>query len=141
LIALILGWGIGSYITYNNTIEKIGKIPGSPIIVSAKYDKENHAVIFSVLNPGTLPLKVVSQSFVFKPGKETSQTEYAIENIPVSIPLIPMGITSVALKLKSGTPELKKGDIVMTTLHYTHPLSKDLYSVTHKFEYTTKPKK
>ncbi len=138
LLALVLGWGIGSYITYNNTIETIGKIPASPIVIGAKYDKATHSVIFSVFNPGTLPLYVNSQSFVFKPGKETTQKEYAVENIPVNIPLIPMGITSVALNLKKGTPDLKNGDIVLTTLYYTHPLSKDIYSVSHKFEYGKK---
>ena len=39
IIAIMLGWGIGSYITYNNTIEAVGKIPGSPIVIGAVYDK------------------------------------------------------------------------------------------------------
>ena len=139
LLALVLGWGIGGYITYNKTIEAVGKIPASPIIVKSIYDRNNHAVVFSILNMGTLPLTVVSESFIFKPGKESSEKRYEMKNIPASIPLIPLGITTVALKLKEGTQELKSGDIVMATLHYVHPLSKDVYTVSHKFEFTGKP--
>ena len=138
LIALMIGWGVGGYITYNKTIETVGKIPASPIIVKSYYDKEKHAVIFSFFNSGTLPLNVVSQSFVFKPGKESKEKSYQIENIPVNIPLIPLGITTVALKLKKGTEELKNGDVIMATIYYTHPLSKDVYSVAHRFEYGIK---
>ncbi len=139
LIALVLGWGIGGYITYNKTIEAVGKIPASPIIVKSVYNREKHSVVFSILNLGTLPLTVVSESFIFKPGKESSQKRYELKNIPTNIPLVPLGITTVALKLKEGTQELKSGDIVMATLHYVHPLSNDVYTVSHKFEYTGKP--
>ncbi len=138
LLALLIGWGIGSYITFNNTIEQVGKIPGSPIVVKVVYDKSAHAVVLSVLNPGTLPLTVTNESFVFKPGKETKQKQYSVENIPVKIPLLPLGITTVTIKLKKGTEALKNGDIVLTTLHYVHPLSKDVYTVSHKFEYSKK---
>jgi len=136
ILAIILGWGIGTYITYNNTIERIGKIPASPIIKEATYDKKNHTIVFSVLNPGTLPLYVKAQSLVFKPGKESKEKEYTVENIPVDIPLIPMGITTVNIQLKKGTSKLKSGDIVMITLHYVHSLSQDIYSVVHSFEYS-----
>jgi hypothetical protein len=136
ILAIILGWGIGSYITYNNTIEAIGKIPGSPIVVNAEYDKKNHRVVFSVLNPGTVPIYIKAQSLVFKPGKQTKQEAYAIQNIPVDIPLVPMGLTSVNINLKKGTPALQIGDVVMITLHYVHPLSKDIYSVVHSFEFS-----
>ena len=139
LLALVIGWGIGGYITYNKTIEAVGKIPASPIIVKSVYDRSHHAVIFSILNLGTLPLTVVSESFIFKPGKESSEKRYKMENIPASIPLVPLGITTVTLKLKEGTQELKSGDIVMVTLHYIHPLSDDIYTISHKFEYTGKP--
>ncbi len=139
ILALVLGWGIGSYIAYNKTIEAVGKIPASPIIVKSVYDKSHHAVVFSILNLGTLPLTVVSESFIFKPGKESSEKRYKMENIPASIPLVPLGVTTVTLKLKKGTQELKSGDIVMATLHYIHPLSEDIYTVSHKFEYTGKP--
>ncbi len=139
LLALILGWGIGGYITYNKTLDAVGKIPGSPIIIKSAYDKSSHSVIFSILNPGTLPLTVISESFVFKPGKETSEKRYEMKNIPAQVPLIPLGITTVSLKLKEGSQELKAGDIVMATIHYVHPLSDDVYTVSHKFEYTGKP--
>ncbi|WP_029522344.1 hypothetical protein [Persephonella sp. KM09-Lau-8] len=141
VIAIMLGWGIGSYITYNNTIEAVGKIPGSPIVIGAVYDKPTHSVVLSIMNPGTLPLTVKEESFIFKPGKQSSQQAYTVEHIPVNIPLIPMGITTVAIKLKKGTPELKTGDIVKTTLKYVHPLSKDEYFVKHGYEYGVSDKK
>jgi len=141
IIAIMLGWGIGGYITYNNTIEAVGKIPASPIIIGAVYDKSAHSVILSVMNPGTLPLTVKEESFTFKPGKQSSQKAYAVENIPVNIPLIPMGITTVAIKLKKETQELKVGDIVNTTLKYVHPLSKDEYFVKHGYEHGVTVKK
>ncbi len=139
LLALVLGWGIGGYIAYNKTIDAVGKIPASPIIVKSVYDREKHAVVFSFLNPGTLPLTVIGEDFIFKPGKESKEKNYEIKNIPANIPLVPLGITTVALKLKEGTQELKTGDIVMATIHYIHPLSSDIYTVSHKFEYTGKP--
>ncbi|SNZ03263.1 hypothetical protein SAMN06265182_0335 [Persephonella hydrogeniphila] len=139
VVAIILGWGVGGYITYNKTIEAVGKIPASPIVVKTVYDRKNHTVVFSVLNTGTLPLTVVSESFVFKPGKESAEKQYKMENIPAHITLIPLGITTVSLKLKKGSQELKSGDIVMATLHYVHPLSDDIYTVSHKFEFTGKP--
>ncbi|WP_456384585.1 hypothetical protein [Persephonella sp.] len=139
VIAIMLGWGIGSYITYNNTIEAVGKIPGSPIVVRAVYDKPTHSVLFSVFNPGTLPLTVTKQSFIFKPGKESSQKGYQVQNVPVNIPLVPLGITTVAIKLKKDTQELKTGDMVNITLEYIHPLSADKYYVKHGYEHTGKP--
>ncbi len=140
LIAIFLGWGIGSYITYNNTIEQVGKIPASPIITLAQYDKKNHAVLLSILNSGTIPLTVISKSFVFKPGKDSKQKSYEMANIPANIVLPPLAVTIVALDLKKGSNPLEAGDIVMSTIHYTHSLSKDVYTVSHKFEYTGKEK-
>ncbi len=140
IIAIFLGWGIGSYITYNNTIEKVGKIPASPIITLAEYDKKTHSVLLSILNPGTTPLTVTSKSFVFKPGKETAEKSYEMTNIPANIILPPLTITAVALNLKKNTNALKTGDVVMSTITYTHPLSKDTYTVSHRFEYTQEKK-
>ena len=134
LIALVLGWGVGSYITYNNTVEAMGKIPASPLIVKSVYDKGEHSVVFSFYNPGTLPLTITSESFIFKPGKETKQKGYEMANIPAHIVLPPMTITLVSLKLKKGTEKLKLGDVVMATLHYVHPLSTDVYTISHRFE-------
>ncbi|WP_457638786.1 hypothetical protein [Persephonella sp.] len=139
IIGILLGWGIGGYITYNNTIEAVGKIPASPIVVKAVYDRPTHSVIFSVLNPGTLPLTVKKQSIRFTPGKSSGEKEYQIQDIPVNVPLIPLGITTVAVKLKKGSQELKTGDIVDITLEYVHPLSTDRYYVKHGYTHTGKP--
>ena len=139
LLALLIGWGIGGYITYNNTIDKVGQIPASPIVVKSVYNKEAHAVIYSVYNPGTVPLTVTNQSFIFKPGKETTQKAYEVANIPVNIILPPLTTAIVRMNLKKGTEKLKQGDIILSTLHYVHPLSNDVYTVSHRFEYTGKP--
>ncbi|NPA12363.1 MAG: hypothetical protein GXO45_00085 [Aquificae bacterium] len=140
VVGILLGWGIGSYLTYNKTMEAVGKIPASPIVVKALYDKPIHAIVFSVFNPGTVPLNIKRQSFVFKPGKETTEKGYSMQNIPVDIPLPPLTITTVVIKLKKDTQELKVGDVVNVELEYIHPLSPDRYIVKHGYEHTKEAK-
>ncbi len=135
LLGVIVGWGVGSFLTYRKTIRAISSVPASPIIIGAKYDKAKNELLYSVYNPGTLPIKVFQESVVFTPGSKSKEAAYVISNIPVSVTLAPMAVTQVELKLKSGAESLKIGDVVAGTLYYTHPLSKDIYSVAHPFTY------
>ncbi len=135
LAGIVVGAGSGSYLTYNNLMRKVGSIPASPIVMQAKYDREKHQINYSILNPGTLPLTIVEKSFVFRPGKETKEKAYVVADIPASITLPPGAVTMVSLKLKEETEELKTGDVVVVTFTYTHPLSRDLYTVVHPFTY------
>ncbi len=133
LMGLIVGAGAGSYLTYNNVMRKVGSIPASPIVLQAKYDREKHRLDYSILNPGTVPLKIVEKAFVFTPGKESKEKGYVVADIPANIVLPPGSVAVVSVDLKKGTQELQVGDVVVTTFTYTHELSKDLYTVVHPF--------
>ncbi len=130
---LFLGWAIGTFFTERTVAKAIATIPGSPIVLSAKYDKTKHSIFYSILNPGGMPLTIVEESFVFTPGKESKEKGYVVSHLPVHVVLPPGVVTQVELKLKAGTEELHIGDAVLATFTYIHPLSKDLYSVIHPF--------
>lgn len=132
-IMLFLGWIIGTFFTQRTVAKVVASIPASPIVVNAKYDKEKHAIYYSMLNPGGMPLTVVEESFVFTPGKNSKEKGYILSHIPVHVVLLPGAITQVELKLKAGTQKLQVGDAVLATFTYTHPLSKDIYTLVHPF--------
>lgn len=134
IVMLLLGWAIGTFFTQRTVAKVVATIPGSPIVVDAKYDREKHSIFYSILNPGGMPLTIVEESFVFTPGKESKEKGYVVSHIPVHVVLAPGAITSVELKLKAGTQKLQLGDAVLATFTYVHPLSRDLYSVIHPFE-------
>ncbi|WP_457679802.1 hypothetical protein [Thermovibrio sp.] len=133
-IALLLGWAVGTFFTSRTVAKAIATIPGSPIVLNANYNKEKHAIFYSILNPGGTPLTVVEESFVFTPGSNSKEKGYVMSHIPVHVVLPPGVITKVELKLKPGTEKLKLGDAVLATFTYTHPLSTDLYTVIHPFK-------
>ncbi len=141
VMALFLGWATGSFFTETSVSKAIASIPGSPIVLEAKYDQENHAIVYSVFNPGGMPETIIQQAFVFKPGRETKEKGYVVSNIPVHITLPPGEISEVIMKLKTGTEKLHLGDVVLATFTYIHPLSTDLYTVVHSFEMGATEKK
>ena len=134
IIAIFLGWTIGSFFTKTTVAKAISSIPASPIIVDAKYDKKIHTIKYYILNPGGTEITVIRQSFIFKPGKLSKEKEYIVSNIPANLKLPPGVITKLQLKLKKGTEKLKLGDIVLSTFSYVHPLSPDVYTVVHSFK-------
>jgi len=140
-VMLFLGWAIGTFFTERTVAKAIATIPGSPIVLSAKYDKEKHAIFYSMLNPGGMPLTIVEESFVFTPGSESKEKGYVVSHLPVHVVLPPGVVTEVELKLKAGTEKLHIGDAVLATFTYVHPLSKDLYSVIHPFTMGVKEQK
>ncbi len=133
LVALFLGWGIGEFFGTRSVERIVASIPASPIVVDAEYNRKNHSIVYSMLNPGGLPITIVNESFVFTPGKKSSEKEYVVSHIPVHVILPPGVITRVEMKLKSGTEKLKIGDAVWATFSYVHPLSPDIYTVAHPF--------
>ncbi len=138
LLAILLGWVIGSFFTETSISKAIANIPASPIVVEAKYNKDEHSIVYSIFNPGGMPETIVQEAFVFKPGKETKEKAYVVSNIPVHITLPPGETTEVIMKLKTGTEKLHLGDVVLATFTYVHPLSPDLYTVVHPFEMGSK---
>ena len=135
ILGLFVGAGTGGYITYNRLIRTVQNIPASPIVVGAEYDKDNNRLVFSVLNPGTLPLSLDNYSIAFTPGRETEQEAYFISSIPLGVTIDPFQVAVVYINLKEQALPLEIGDIVTTTIFYTHPLSPDVYSVVHPFVY------
>ncbi len=133
LLSLFLGWETGNFFTGRSFQRLISTIPASPIVTEVKYEKQKHTLIYSLFNPGGVPISVIEENFVFKPGKNTTQQSYVVSNIPLHVIIPPSGKASVNLKLKAGTPKLALGDVVLATFTYTHPLSKDLYTVGHIF--------
>ena len=134
IIALILGWGIGSFFTQRTVAKVVASIPASPIVVDARYNREKHSITYSILNPGGVPLTIVDESFVFTPGKNSKEQGYIVSHVPVHAVLPPGVVTRVELKLKTGTEKLQIGDAVLATFTYVHPLSPDLYTVAHPFK-------
>ena len=134
IIALVLGWGIGSFFTQRTVAKVVASIPASPIVVDAKYNREKHSITYSILNPGGLPLTIVDESFVFTPGKNSKEKAYIVSHAPIHAVLPPGVVTRVELKLKAGTEKLQIGDAVLATFTYVHPLSPDLYTVAHPFK-------
>ncbi len=138
ILGLFVGSGVGGYITYNRVMRTVQNIPASPIVVGAEYDKDNNRLVFSVLNPGTLPLSLDNYSIAFTPGESTQQQAYFISNIPLGITINPMEVAVVYINLKEQALPLEIGDIVTTTIFYSHPLSPDVYTVVHPFVYEKK---
>ena len=134
IVAILLGWSIGAFFTERTVAKMVASIPASPIIVAAEYNKDKHAITYSILNPGGTELTVVQESFVFTPGKNSKEKGYIVSNLPVHVTLPPGVITAVELKLKEGTKKLQIGDAVLATFTYLHPLSSDLYTVVHPFK-------
>ena len=134
VIAIVLGWGIGSFFTQTTVSKVIASIPASPIVLDAKYNKEKHSITYSILNPGGTPLTIVDESFVFTPGKNSKEKAYIVSHVPIHAVLPPGVVTKVELKLKTGTEKLQIGDAVLATFTYIHPLSTDLYTVAHPFK-------
>ncbi len=140
-VMLFLGWSIGSFFTQRTVAKTIASIPGSPIVMDAKYVEKKHTVSYSILNPGGMPLTIVEEAFVFTPGKESKEKSYVVSHIPTHTILPPGTVTQVELKLKEGTEKLRVGDIILATFSYIHPLSGDIYNVVHSFTMGTQEKK
>jgi len=141
LVALVVGLGAGAYIQSSRAKALLSSIPPSPVVLSAEYQKEKKQVVFEVYNPGFLPLLLVDQSVVFTPGPESKEKAYALAAVPLNLSLPAQGTVRVTLALKPESEELKAGDVVAGTLTYTHPLSMDLYAVTHAFKFGDREEK
>ncbi len=141
LVSLLVGLGAGVYIQASRTRAALAAVPPSPVVLSATYQPEKKQVVFEVYNPGYLPLLLVDQSVVFTPGPESKEKAYALAAVPLNLTLPAQGTVRVTLALKPESEELKAGDVVAGTIAYTHPLSPDVYAVTHLFKYGEEEKK
>ncbi|NPA30379.1 MAG: hypothetical protein GXO37_00080 [Chloroflexi bacterium] len=131
VLGLLLGYVVGSFFAFQRGTLLIRTTPASPIVVGAFYDREDHALVYLVSNPGAVPLKVVGHSLIFTPGEESQEPAYRLVDIPSDVDLPPFQVVQVVLDLKAGSQELLPGDVLAVTLNYTHPYSPDLYAVAH----------
>ncbi len=131
VIGLVLGYLVGGFFAFQRATVLIRTTPASPIVVGAFYDRENHALVYLVSNPGAVPLKVVGHSLVFTPGEASEEPAYRLVDIPADVDLPPFRVVQVVLDLKAGSQELLPGDVLAVTLNYTHPFSPDIYAVAH----------
>jgi hypothetical protein len=139
IVGLLVGMGVGGFITYTTTSKVVKSVPGAPIVVGAKYDKTRNALVLDVFNSGGLPITVADSGLVFKPQKGEG---YALANIPVNV-VIPGGsIARIEIKLKENT-QVKIGDILSGTLIYNYPYIPQVYTTTFKLTvghpYNTSP--
>jgi len=139
VVALIVGLGAGAYLGASRAYAALKEVPASPIVRSAEYDKAKNELVFELFNPGVLPLTLVDESVVFTPGAKSTEKGYALAAVPLDVALPGGAALKVQLALKADSEELKPGDVVAGTITYTHPLSKDVYSVTHLFKMEAQP--
>ncbi len=131
VVGLVLGYGTGAFFAFERASVLVQNTPASPVIVGSLYDKEQHALVYLVSNPGGVPLQVVRHSLVFTPGEGSEEAGYQLIDVPTDVTLAPFSVAQVVIQLKTGTEQLQPGDVVAVTLDYTHPFSPDLYSVLH----------
>ncbi len=129
LLGLAVGWGSGSFLTRARVIRMVENVPASPIVLSTTYDTATNSLGFAVLNPGLVPLRMESADFIFTPGTHTQEPAYVVNRLPLQTELPPQAVTTVIVPLKEGAALLQEGDVVLTTLAYTHPLADALYTV------------
>jgi len=143
VIALLLGFAIGSFSAASRARTAVADaealaagIAPSPVVTSARYDKANGALVLRVFNPGLVPLRLIDQSLVFKPGAASKQEAYALAAVPLGVDLAPLSVVEVKLDLKPKSQKLEVGDVLAASISYVHPYSKDFYTLTHVFSVT-----
>jgi len=141
VIALLLGFAIGSFSAASRARAAVTAaetlatgIPPSPVVTSARYDKANDQLVLKVFNPGLVPVKLIDQSIVFKPGAASEQEAYALAAVPLGVEVAPLSVVEVDLKLKPEAKKLEVGDVLAASVSYTHPYSNDFYMLTHVFK-------
>jgi len=126
IVGILLGMGLGSFITYSSTANLIKSLPGAPIVVGAKYDQEQNALVVDVFNPGGLPIVVESTGLVFKPK---SGNGYALANLPANVVISGGSIARLVIKLKpESSGKVQLGDIISATLVYHYPYIPQVYT-------------
>ncbi len=108
-------------------------IPVSPVVMDSYYDEQKGVLTLRVLNPGSMPVELVSKAVMLKPA-QSNIPEVAMVEVPLGIVL--NGGSEVVINMQI-TPEAQGkfgvGDVLLSTITYRLPISNDLYSVMHIF--------
>ncbi len=110
-------------------------IPASPIVTSSYYDIKNKELVLQIENPSGMPIMLLTKSLVLKPADKDVPVSNLIIEVPLNIDLPPY--ETITIRLKVDTPDqLKLWDVLLTTLTYRLPISRDIYSVLHLFKHS-----
>jgi hypothetical protein len=119
IVGVLVGMGIGGFVTYKGVSSLIKSIPGSPVVVGAQYDKDQNALVLNVFNPGGLPMVVETTSLIFKPKNGQG---YALANIPANVTVPGGAIVQLVIKLKAESKgKVQIGDILQGGFTYRYP--------------------
>ncbi len=126
IVGLLVGMGVGGFITYTTTAQVVQSVPGAPIVVGAKYDKTQNALVLDVFNSGGLPITITAGGLVFKPKQGEG---YTLAGIPISAVIPGQSVVRIEIKLKEGSSAVQ-GDVLSGTLVYSYPYIPQIYSTT-----------
>ncbi len=134
LLALLVGWGTGSYLTSARATAALANLPAAPVVLSAAYDKQDRRLTLTVSNPGLVPIELLDKTLVFRPASGKGGWELARAPLPGGVvELAPGSIEALVLELKEGSPDLKIGDVLASSLTYRYANLPDLYQLTHLY--------
>jgi len=123
VLGVLVGMGIGGFVTYQSVKGYVQSVPGSPIVVGADYKKDKNALVLTVFNPGGLPLTVLTGDVLFKPKEGKG---YAVANIPLNT-VIPGGsVVALVINLKKDQV-VKEGDLIRGGFTYRYPYIGQVY--------------
>ncbi len=122
VVGVLVGMGLGGFITYRSVQAYLDSVPGAPVVVGAEYSKEKNALILTVFNPGGLPITVVGGSLVFKPKNGEG---YSLTNLPVEAVIPPQKAVSLVINLQERTAA--EGDLIEGGFTYRYPYIGQLY--------------
>jgi len=111
-------------------------IPPSPIVTSSYYDTQTKELVLQVENPGYMPITMLTKSLVFRPADPAKQAVTVILEVQLNIDILPQDKATIRLQLDPQTAEVfGLGDVLVATLTYKLPISRDIYSVVHLFKH------
>ncbi|NPB04807.1 MAG: hypothetical protein GXO08_00265 [Aquificae bacterium] len=122
IVGVLLGMGLGGFITYRGLQGLIESVPGSPVVVGAEYDRAANELVLTVFNPGGLPLTVLNGDLVFKPAEGEG---YSVANVPINTVIPGQSVATLRIRLKEQT--VKPGDVIKGGFTYRYPYIGQLY--------------
>ncbi len=129
IVGVLLGMGIGGFVTYSSVSKMVKGLPGAPIVVGAKYDQDKNALVLDIFNPGGLPIYVETTALVFKPKNGNG---YELANIPANVKIEGGTVARLILKLKGESKgHVQIGDVLTGTLVYHYPYIPQIYTTTY----------
>jgi hypothetical protein len=129
IVGVLLGMGIGGFVSYSTVSKTVKSIPGAPLVVGAKYDKDQNALILDIFNPGGLPIYVETTALVFKPKQGNG---YQLANIPANVKIDGGTIARLVLRLRQESKgNVQIGDVLTGTIVYHYPYIPQIYTTTY----------